>query len=200
MDIQYLTKISDVLRKGVSTGLNVFDFANSFSQTQLESKKWLVEELSKVSFKKQPTILILGGWYGSYLVPLLRQHVKPDHIYFNDIDRSCLDVAKELHTRYKEDRSISFHHFDATAMFHHFNADIVINTSCEHMEQYEEMLKEGQDTLFVLQSCDEESDPGHVNVSKSTQDFLHKVGLTRVYMQSRKNLGHKNRFLIIGKQ
>lgn len=200
MDIQYLTKISDVLRRGVSTGLNVFDFANSFSQTQLDSKKWLVEELSKVSFKKQPTILILGGWYGSYLVPLLRQHVKPDHIYFNDIDRVCLDVAKELHIRYKEDRSISFHHFDATTMFHHFDADIVINTSCEHMEQYEEMLKEGQDTLFVLQSCDEESDPGHVNVSKTTQEFLQKVGLTRVYTQSRKNLGHKNRFLIIGKR
>ena len=200
MDIQYLTKISDVLRKGVSTGLDVFDFANSFSQTQLESKKWLIDELCKAPFKKDPSILILGGWYGSYLVPLLRQHIQPSHIYFNDIEQKCLDIAAQLHQRFREDRSISFHCFDATSTFKQFSVDIVINTSCEHMKTYDEMFKQGKEVLYVLQTCDEENDPGHVNVSKSTQEFREKTNLSHVFTQSRKSLGHKNRFLIIGKQ
>lgn len=195
MDIQYLTKISNILREGVSTGLDVFDFANSFSQTQLESKTWLVEALSKQNYKRSPIILILGGWYGSYLVPLLNEYINPSHIHFNDIDEQCLNVATQLHTQ----KNISFHHFDATTNYIHFNADIVINTSCEHMMWYKEMLKEGPNTLFVLQSCDEEKDPGHVNVSHSTDDFVSKLGLNRVFFRARKSLGRKNRFMVIGK-
>lgn len=195
MDIQYLTKISDIIRKGVSTGLDVFDFANSFSQTQLESKTWLVEALSKQDYTKSPTILILGGWYGSYLVPLLNEHIKPSHVYFNDVNKECLNVAAQLHTQ----KNISFHHFDATKKYMHFNADIVINTSCEHMDWYNEMLKEGTDTLYVLQSCDDNNDPGHINVPRSTDEFVDKVGLNRVILRARKSLGHKNRFMLIGK-
>lgn len=195
MDIQYLTKISNVIREGVSAGLDVFDFANSFSKTQLESKMWLVKTLSEQNYTKSPSILILGGWYGSYLVPLLNEYIKPSHIYFNDVDKRCLIIATQLHTQ----KNISFHHFDATEEYTHFNADIVINTSCEHMSWYKEMLKEGSDTLFVLQSCDEENDPGHVNVSHSTDEFVNKLKLSRVFFKARKSLGHKNRFMVIGK-
>ena len=195
MNIEYLIKISDVLRHGASNGLNVFDFANSFSQTQYESKMWLIHCLNKHDYTKNPTILILGGWYGSYLVPLLNQYVQPSHIYFNDLDKQCLNIAAQLHAQ----DNISFYHFDATYPFVHFDADIVINTSCEHMMHYDEMLKEGKDTLFVLQSCDEANDPGHVNISRTTQEFVDKLGLSRVFMRARKDLGHKNRFLVVGK-
>ena len=197
MDIQYLTKISDILRHGVSTGLDVFDFANSFSQTQLDSKKWLVDALinQRNNYIANPSILILGGWYGSYLVPLLNEYIRPSHIYFNDVDRRCLDIATQLHTQ----SNISFHCFDATRPYIHFNADIVINTSCEHMNSYIEMKKEGSDTLFVLQSCDEKNDPGHVNISHTTQEFVEKLEMSRVFVRARKNLGHKNRFIVIGK-
>lgn len=195
MDTLYLTKISDVIREGVSKGLDVFDFANSLSLTQLQSKKWLIDTLIQQKYKPNPSVLILGGWYGSYLIPFLQQYVNPSHIYFNDIQQDCIDVASKLHVA----KNISFHCFDATQEYKHFNADIVINTSCEHMGSYMHMLKEGVETLFVLQSCDDPNDPGHINVPQTTEQFLKMVGLRRVYVQARRNLGHKNRFMIVGK-
>lgn len=195
----YLGKISNVLRKGVSTGLDVFDFADSLSTTQFISKEWLVETLlvttASYQLKPNPRILILGGWYGSYLVPLLLEKIKPEHIFLNDIDRRCLEVAKELHAG----ESVSFHCFDATKKYpQSFNVDIVINTSCEHISSYDLMFEENPGALFVLQSCDNRNDPGHVNTSSSTYDFLTKLRLTDILYKGRTALGHKNRFMVIG--
>ena len=53
MKTTYLGKISNVLRKGASTGLDVFDFANSLSATQLTSKEWLVKTLQTTTISRQ---------------------------------------------------------------------------------------------------------------------------------------------------
>lgn len=188
---EYLTKISSILRSGI----NVDDFADSFSFTQYTSKLWLVETLKQHVPVVNPTILILGGWYGSYLVPMLREHISPSHIFFNDVNSKCISVAEKLHGKEK----ISYHDFDATLPYFHNGADVVINTSCEHMESYDQMLKEGPNTFYVLQSCDNQNDPGHINTSSSTQDFLAKLNFKTTVFTARKDLGHKNRFLVIGK-
>lgn len=194
MKITYLNKISDVLREGVSTGLDVFDFANSLSSTQYRSKLWLVETLRAEKFKSNPKILILGGWYGSYLVPLLFEQIKPAHIFFNDVDNKCLEIAKKLHGF----SNISYHCFDATTSTTRFNPDIVINTSCEHMDSYTCMITQNPNSLFALQTCDNKNDPGHINTSISTEDFMNKLGLSTILYSGRTSLGHKNRFMVIG--
>ena len=187
----YLSKMSAVMRSNV----NINDFADSFNTTQLNSKRWVVEEVCKYVPVNNPKILILGGWYGSYLVPMLREHLDPSHIYFNDLNPSCLEIAKKLHGN----SAITYHNFDAREPYTHFDADLVINTSCEHMSSYEEMLREGSQAVFVCQSCDNANDPGHVNVSRSTQEFVAKLGFRQVLFAGRKDLGHKNRFLVVGK-
>ena len=199
MEITYLGKISDVLRKGVTMGLDVFDFANSLSTTQFVSKDWLVETLQKTlvthQIKSNPKILILGGWYGSYLIPLLIEKIQPKHIFLNDYDSKCLKFAEQLH----RGKNISFHCFDATVKYpESFDVDIVINTSCEHMSFYDCMFAENPNAVFVLQSCDNKNDPGHVNTSSSTDDFLTKLKLTNVLYKGRTSLGHKNRFMVMG--
>ena len=188
----YLINISSILRSDI----NYQDFGDSFSETQFISKKWLVDTLVKQNYPHDPSILILGGWYGSYLVPMLNQTIKPSKIYFNDVNENCLRVAKKLH----RPSNISFHCFDATTPYSHFNADIVINTSCEHMSEYTEMLREGPQCLYVLQTCDNRNDPGHINTSSSTEEFLEKLHLSKVRTTVRRNLGHKNRFMVIGQK
>lgn len=187
---EYLTNISSILRLDI----NVDDFADSFSSTQYTSKHWLVNTLAQQSYTPNPSVLILGGWYGSYLIPMLNQTIKPSKIFFNDINQGCLDVAQKLH----RDSRIQFCQFDATRDYHHYGADIVINTSCEHMIDYTEMLKEGPQCLYVLQTCDNKNDPGHVNTSSSTNEFLQKLNLSTVNYAARRNLGHKNRYMVIG--
>jgi hypothetical protein len=189
---EYLTKISSVLASGV----DLKHFADSVSQTEFVSKKWLVDTLAQHNHLQNPSILILGGWYGSYLVPMLNDSLQPSKIYFNDVNKRCVEVAKRLHRQ----SNIVFYNFDATSAYQHFNADIVINTSCEHMSDYTEMLKEGPQCLYVLQTCDNKNDPGHINISTSTEEFLKKLNLSRVMFAARRNLGHKNRFMVIGQK
>lgn len=187
----YLTNISSAL----SHGVNVSDFADSLSHTQYTSKKWLVDVLSQQDYTSNPAILILGGWYGSYLVPMLNKALNPSKIYFNDINTDCLEVAKRLH----RGSNIEFHHFDATHESFNRYVDIIINTSCEHMHSYEHMLQRDSSCLFVLQTCDNINDPGHINTSASTNDFLDKLQLRKVNYVGRRSLGHKNRFMVIGR-
>jgi hypothetical protein len=189
---EYLTSISTLLRSGI----NVDDFGDSLSNTQYQSKKWLVDRLVEEQKTLSPTILILGGWYGSYLVPMLREKIKPELIYLNDIDPQVLKVAQRLHGN----KGISYHCFDATDSMTLLQPDVVINTSCEHMASYDMMLSCNPNSLFVLQTCDNTNDPGHINISRSTDDFIEKLGLTNIMWSGRQNLGHKNRFMVIGKQ
>lgn len=188
----FLANISSVL----TDDLDMKSFADSLSRTQLTSKRWLVDTLVAQQFKQHPSILILGGWYGTYLVPMLVEALQPSKIYFNDIDPSCLDVARKLH----RNPIIEYCQFDATQ--HHFDrrVDIVINTSCEHMSSYDQMLQISPGCLFVLQACDNGNDPGHVNISSSTQEFVAKLNLSQVLFAGRRQLGHKNRFMVIGRK
>jgi hypothetical protein len=189
---EYLINVSSILRSDIDQQ----DFGDSLSRTQYVSKKWLIDSLAGQRYRQNPSVLVLGGWYGSYVIPMLNEIIQPSRIYFNDINERCLEVAKRLHRQ----PNISFHHFDATTAYKHFNADIVINTSCEHMSDYTEMLKEGSQCLYVLQTCDNKNDPGHINVSTSTNEFLQKLNLSSVMFAARRDIGHKKRFLVIGQK
>jgi len=189
---EYLTFLSAVLRSGVNVG----DIADSISKTQYNSKKWLMEILAKQDFPSNPTILILGGWYGSYLIPFLQESFVPNHIYHNDKNPSVIQTAEILHRR----NNISFHSFDATQHVEKFQVDILINTSCEHMVCIGDHLVDNPNCLYVLQSCDNENDPGHINTSKDTNEFVEKTGLTSIAFRGRLSLGHKNRFMVIGRK
>lgn len=172
------------------------DFADSISNTQYMSKKWLVDQLVKQQLPPNPRILILGGWYGSYLVPMLKEAFDPQHIYFNDVDSRAVKFAEQLHGN----TSISYHQFDVATDRYNFTADIVVNTSCEHMASYDIMLECNPHSTFVLQSCDNDNDPGHINTSKTTEEFITKTNLKHVVWSGRQGLGYKNRFMVIGRQ
>lgn len=184
---EYLSKLSPILRENPEC---VDDIANSLSNTQLKSKQWLVEELCKIYTKSNPKVLILGGWYGSYLVPMLTD-VGFDDIILTDMDTRATNIAKQIHT-------CQTFVLDADTPTTQFSPDIVINTSCEHMKTIGEAAVNNPDCLYVLQSCDNDNDPGHINVPTNTEDFLKKTGLSRVVFRGRQNLGHKNRFMVIG--
>ena len=81
--IEYLRNVSGALRFISNDRIKVNDFADSLSNTQFESKKWLVESLVKLNIKPKK-IVILGGWYGSYLVPMLNEAFQPSYISLTD--------------------------------------------------------------------------------------------------------------------
>ena len=134
--LDYLINVSHLLRHLPPERMH--DFANSLSETQYRSKKWLVDTLCKQTIPEFPSILILGGWYGSYLVPMLQSSLDPSHIMLTDIDCDTLSLAESLHgVKYNNiSTEIQTGMIDVNRdldVISKMDYDIVIKTSCEHM-------------------------------------------------------------------
>ena len=193
MNYNYLSKIATVLQQHT----NKNDLINSLSNTQFVSKRWLIDVLAAQKLPLSPRVLILGAWYGSYLVPMLDDTIKPSHIILNDKDPVVLHYAQMLHGVEK----YTYHAFDADNFADYvdqYDVDVVINTSCEHMKDMTNLKVNNSDCVYVFQSCDNDNDPGHINTVQSTDQFIEKTGIVEVNFKGRLDLGHKNRFMVVG--
>jgi hypothetical protein len=194
-----LSYISNVLRSIEKN--EVEDFADSFSNTQYISKQWLVNILSQQTkhFKKQPRVLILGGWYGSYLVPMLKETIDPETIILTDKNIRTVEVAALLHHGSKD--LCKFMCVDVEKhdqRLRSLDVDIVINTSCEHMHDMSNLKLSNSKCLYVFQSCDSTNDPGHINPSGSLEELELKSGISNMVFKGTYKYPHKNRFMVIG--
>jgi len=189
---QHLSSLSFVIRQNSE---RFDDILNSFSDTQLKSKQWIVSELKHYNNISTPKILILGGWYGSFLVPMLNEHLKPEQIILSDIDPQTVKIAAQLHLKATNVVCIELDADNSSAFF---DCDILINTSCEHMRTIGSQVVTNSECLYAVQSCDNHNDPGHINIVTNTESFVTNTGLSRILFKGRLDLGHKNRFMLIG--
>lgn len=193
INYDFLINVSNVLRKGIDRN----SFSDSLSNTQYISKKWLVEELVKIETTGGKKIKILGGWFGSYLVPFLNHYIKPSQIIFNDIDPDCIYFAELLHGK-KNNIYECYDVFEMPKQIYSFNPDIVINTSCEHMKDMRDIIDLEKPCLYVFQTCTSDNDPGHINPKKTLDEFITSSGLNTILFYGTKDLGHKKRHMLIG--
>jgi len=193
LNLKYLTRVSDVLRLSP----DIESLGDAFSRTQFESKQWLIQELLKIPDVKEKKIAIIGGWYGAYLLPLVTTYLHPKHIFFNDKDSEAIRVCNLLNGK----ENISYSCFDVTTgidMLYENNPDIIINTSCEHMNDMKTLINKKSRALYVLQSCNTMNDPGHINAHENIDEFILSSGLSSLLFYGTKDLGHKKRFMVIG--
>jgi len=81
------------------------------------------------------------------------------------------------------------------------DADVVINTSCEHVtqEQYDLWLSRmPQNSLLVLQSNNYDI-PEHVRIAQSLEEFQTQCGINKIWAGSLE-LPLYTRYMIIGKK
>lgn len=172
-------------------GVDAMDLANSLSHTQYQSKKWLIDHTTAHA-KTDIKILILGGWYGSYLVPMLIEKIHPTSLILSDVNKHVLRGARILHNHLDKVKTMVIDvNKDPLP-----DADIVINTSCEHMHTLGTV--KNKQCLYVYQSCDSRNDPGHINPSHSSDHLAQQGNLSKILYKGRLDLGHKNRFMVIG--
>jgi hypothetical protein len=172
------------------------DIADSMGNTQYVSKSWLVKQMGNWVLDESPEILIIGGWYGTYLVPMLQESFPGCKITLTDKDPLTVEIASELH---KKTDNCVVELLDVDAPTKDYTVDVMINTSCEHMKKTgHRVITNNATCLYVLQSCDNTDDPGHINTPKDTLDFQTKCNLTTELYCGRIDLGHKNRFMMIG--
>jgi hypothetical protein len=175
---------------------------DAFWRGQILSKEWLITELAKQKkhHKEWPTIDIHGGWVGTLASMLFQSDMYISHINSIDIDPACQDIALTMNQIEME--AGKFRAITADMCTFRSNADIVINTSFEHITQNEyDLWLSGlpQNSLIILQSNDYKI-PEHVRIAKDLDEFKTQSDLETILYAGQLDLPLYKRFMIIGKK
>ncbi len=174
------------------------DLLDSYSPNQFKSKENLINHINDLDILNDKSeIVILGGWYGSILLPAFK-FVK--RITLIDNDDNVISIAKKrLFEHYKNVDFITSDVFDINRKGRIENANLIINTSCEHMKSMKE-LNIDSNAYFAFQSNDMFDIPTHINCVKNMKEFEKQIPINSKIIKTdsvKDNRG--TRFTIIGK-
>ena len=178
--------------------------AVALNKNQMASKRWLADSLHATVGGSPGRVLILGGWVGALGAVLLHdRRFDIDRIVSVDIDPRCATVAESLNAtnvrtgrfaaRTADMLSLDYTGIDA--------ADLVINTSCEHLPDFERWyarVQAGQ--LVCLQSNDYFACKEHVNSVADLAAFKAQAPLSDVLFAGERRLRRYTRFMLIGRK
>ncbi len=190
--------------------------SDCFSRGQLSSKLWLVNELKTLDLDLG-TVFLCAGWYATLAVMLFENELKIDKIRSFDIDPGCADIAERFNKPWEID-DWKFKATTADILNLNYNKtiykvskpdgtsatltdvpDTIINTSCEHIEnfnQWYESIPNGK--LLILQTNDYFDIEDHVNCSNSLEDFANITPMKNCLYEGELELPKYRRFLRIG--
>ena len=145
------------------------DLLDSFSPNQFKSKEMLIKMVNDLSMvDSNSEIVILGGWYGSILIPAFK-HVK--RITLIDLNDQVIGLAKRrLFNHYNNVDFITSDVWNENRLGRIQNANLIINTSCEHMRPMKE-LKLDTNAYFAYQSNNMRSIKDHINCVCGIDEF-----------------------------
>tara|TARA_B100000902_G_scaffold70302_1_gene76050 strand:- start:270 stop:1055 length:786 start_codon:yes stop_codon:yes gene_type:complete len=207
VDFRLLENVLQTAKKEPDIEPSLLD---SFSTPQVNAKFNIINHAEKLGLiNKETSIVILGCWFGSILIPALAPKVKK--IMAIDMDERVINVAKNR--LFMEYENVEF---IADDIFENFrkeyqNADLFINTSCEHMKPMSEWgpspkyvnpwwtrMKKG--AHFAFQSNDMFNIPTHINCVNNPDEFRTQLPENfEVQIEDEVNDERGTRFTLIGK-
>ena len=177
---------------------NNTDLLDSFSPNQFKSKENLINHINDLDILDDKSeIVILGGWYGSILLPAFK-FVK--RITLIDSDDNVISIAKKrLFKHYENVDFITSDVFDINRKGRIENANLIINTSCEHMKPMKE-LELYSTAYFAFQSNNMFDIPTHTNCVNDIEEFEKQMpSNTRIIIEDSIKDDRGTRFTLIGK-
>jgi hypothetical protein len=197
-----------------------------FARGQLHSKLWLIKELANIE-ADLGTVFLCAGWYATLAVMIFESDIKVDKIRSFDIDPTCASIAETFNKPWFEDKwrfkastvdIMEFEWSDSPAPsdgtlgnFYYMtsgtgkpiqmkdNPDTIINTSCEHIENFDTWYANipiGK--LLVLQSNNFSTVTEHVNCVSGIDEFKRMATMTTVLYAGELKLENYSRFMLIG--
>ena len=193
--------------------------AEVLSNGQIESKLWLIGMLKTVLPVRPYNIYLLGGWYG--MLGLMMLWLMPQHfrrMWSFDIDPECEKVVDQIARQHLwsenwELRPITFdmyhlplgkpeglnEEFQSAFSIPPQGPDIIINTSCEHLEHFSEWYERvPKGKVVVLQSNNFFECKEHVNCVEDIEAFKKSAPMETVLYEGQMNLQDYDRFMLIG--
>ena len=193
----------------------VFD-KDCMSRGQIKSKLWLIEELKKLDLNLG-TIFLCGGWYATLATMIFENDLDVKKIRSFDLDNNCWKIAEIFNKPWVmkdwQFKSCTQDIHDINYSTHVYNVyrsngstceltdspDTVINTSCEHIENFKswyEKIPSGK--IVILQTNNYFDLPEHINCSKTIDDFADQTPMTEVLYSGELFLDKYSRFMRIG--
>jgi hypothetical protein len=172
---------------------------DAFWSGQLKSKEWLIENLTPhYPLRNKPaSIDIFGGWVGTLASMLFQSYIPISTIRSIDIDPTCESIATMMNKG--EEIEGRFRAVTADMCTIRSDADIVINTSCEHIDQdsYDLWLSGiPHNALIVLQS-NNYNIAEHIRTASRLAEFKEQCSIN-VLWAGELELPLYNRYMIIG--
>jgi len=171
---------------------------DAFWQGQVNSKLWLIENI-KPFIDKPVTVDIHGGWVGVLASLMFQSDIICKKIRSIDIDPSCEPIATMMNKG--EEMVGKFEAATANMCDFVTTADVIINTSCEHItqEEYNYWLRGiSKNSLLVLQS-NNYLIPEHIRPAESLCEFKTQCGNLNILWSGDLELPLYTRFMIIAR-
>lgn len=174
------------------------DIDDLMSRGQIRSKLWVIQTLKLLGLNAGNS-LICGGWYGT-LGRLLVESESCKVVHSFDIDYKAIKLANVFNNDLSSDNKFIWGDC-AEKMSYVNNYDTVINTSCEHFENFEGFLHQvPSGKLLILQSNNFYNANGHVNCHANLDDFRESVQLDEELFSGTLKLYGYDRYMIIGRK
>lgn len=171
---------------------------DAFWRGQISSKEWLIKNISP--FVTEPSSVdIYGGWVGVLASMMFQSDIPVTTIRSIDIDPECESVATMMNKG--EEMLGRFRAITGDMCNVNSNADVVINTSCEHInqDQYNRWKSNiPHNSIIVLQS-NNYNIPEHIRTASSLKEFEDQCNLNILH-SGELELPLYKRFMVIGKQ
>ena len=230
--VDFITGSRYIIPQNMKKMINRFEgdaLTDAFSRGQLRSKKWLIDMVTALEIDLGDTIYVCAGWYG-VLSALMFERIDAKNIYSFDIDPSTDNPADTLNKEYimdnmrfksfvrdvrklkYESQTLPVNHykysdattFEKTSATHEIAAPTcVINTSCEHIEDFDEWFGSiPKGTLVIMQNNNfvEHDDDTVVNTIGHEDAWSDKLNLSEVIFKGTLNLEKYDRYMVIGRK
>ena len=230
--VDFITGSRYIIPQNMKKMINRFEgdaLTDAFSRGQLRSKKWLIDMVTALEIDLGDTIYVCAGWYG-VLSALMFERIDAKNIYSFDIDPSTDNPADTLNKEYimdnmrfksfvndvrelkYESQTLPVNHykysdattFEKTSTMHEIAAPTcVINTSCEHIEDFDVWFSGiPKGTLVIMQNNNfvEHDDDTVVNTIGHEDAWSDKLNLSEVIFKGTLNLEKYDRYMVIGRK
>jgi hypothetical protein len=165
------------------------------------------------------TVFLCAGWYATLATMLFESNIKLDNVRSFDVDPSCVDIAEVFNKPWFVDqwrfKGITQDIMDINYNEHTWqywsnannrmsypitdSPNTIINTSCEHIENFTEWYAKIPDgKLVILQSNNFFEVDEHVNCSIDLDDFSRQTPLNSVLYSDSLQLEKYTRYMRIG--
>jgi hypothetical protein len=186
---------------------------DAFSIGQLKSKFWLIDNLPS----DLGLVFICAGWYGTLASFMFdRARGSFSKIRSFDIDPSCAPVADCINKHWEMlEWQFKASTLDISSMTYPLTyitettdnqkeeltemPDTIINTSCEHIENFDKWYSNIPDgTIVILQNNNFYEIPEHINCVNSLEEFSNQTPMQVVMFEGELPLDKYVRFMKIG--